>query len=233
MSAEPELAQATPAAARSFGAETTLGRRRRAVRSIHRYSRFVTWMRRMLPAIAIALLLLIAAWPRLQTAMERLQARLPRLDVSQAGDLRMVNLRYTGYDTHGQPVTVTAESARQRPGGKDDVVELQAPKADLTTQSGTWIAVTAETGMYQPSAQQLDLFGKVELFQDKGNTFRTDSAHVDIANGTAEGNDPIEGNGPFGDIRAEGFRIEERGDVVHFFGRSSVDINPREAREKP
>jgi len=87
--------------------------------------------------------------------------------------------------------------------------------------------------MYQPSAQQLDLFGRVELFQDKGNTFRTDSAHVDIANGTAEGNDPIEGNGPFGDIRAEGFRIEERGDVVHFFGRSSVDINPREAREKP
>jgi lipopolysaccharide export system protein LptC len=233
VSAEPELAQATPGAARSFGAKTTLGRRRRAAQSIHRYSRFVTWMRRMLPAVAIGLLLLVAAWPRLQTAMDRLKAQLPRLDVSQAGDLRMVNLRYTGYDKHGQPVTITSESARQRPGGKDDVVELQAPKADLTTQNGTWIAVTAETGMYQPTEQQLDLFGNVELFQDKGNSFRTDSAHVDIAKGTAEGNDAIEGNGPFGDMRAEGFRIEERGDVIRFLGRSSVDVNPREAKEKP
>jgi len=233
VSAEPELAQATPTAARSFGAKTTLGRRRRAAQSIHRYSRFVTWMRRMLPAVAVGLLLLVAAWPRLQTAMDRLKARLPRLDVSQAGDLRMVNLRYTGYDKHGQPVTITAESARQRPSGKDDLVELQAPKADLTTQNGTWIAVTAETGMYQPTEQQLDLFGNVELFQDKGNSFRTDSAHVDIAKGTAEGNDAIEGNGPFGDMRAEGFRIEERGDVIRFLGRSSVDVNPREAKEKP
>jgi len=233
VSAEPELAQATPSATRSFGAETTLGRRRRAVRSIQRYSRFVAWMRRMLPAVAVGLLLLIVAWPRLQTAMEHLKARLPRLDISQAGDLRMVNLRYTGYDKHGQPVTITAESARQRPGGKDDVVELQAPKADLTSQNGIWIALTAETGMYQPGEQQLDLFGNVELFQDKGNTFRTDSAHVDIAKGTAEGSDAVEGNGPFGNVHAEGFRVEERGDVIRFLGKSSVVLIPREAEEKP
>lgn len=233
MSAEPELAQGPPAATREFGAETTLGRRRRAVQSIHRYSRFVAWMRRMLPAIAIGLLLLIAAWPRLQTAVERLRIRLPRLDMSQAGDLRMVGLRYTGYDKHGQPVTITSETARQRPGGRDDVVELQAPKADLTTQAGTWIAITAETGMYQPGEQQLDLFGSVELFQDKGNSFRTDSAHVDIAKGTAEGSDAVEGNGPFGNVRAEGFRIEERGDVIQFLGKASVVVNSREAEEKP
>jgi len=233
VSVEPELIEAGPSAAEGFGRETTLGRRRRATRSIRRYSRFVTWMRRMLPAIAIGLLLLLVAWPRLQTAMDRLKARLPRLDMSQAGDLRMVNLRYTGYDKHGQPVTITAESARQRPGGTDDVVELQAPKADLSTQGGSWTAVTAETGMYQPSEQQLDLFGKVELFQDKGNSFRTDSAHVDIAKGTAEGNDAVEGNGPFGSLRAEGFRIEERGDVIHFLGKSSLVIEPHEGEGKP
>ena len=233
MSVEPELIEAGPTATQGFARETTLGRRRRAVRSIHRYSRFVTWMRRMLPAIAIGLLLMLVAWPRLQTALDRLKAHLPKLDMSQAGDLRMVNLRYTGYDKHGQPVTITAESARQRPGGNDDVVELTAPKADLATQSGSWIAVTGETGMYQPSAQQLDLFGKVELFQDKGNSFRTDSAHVDVAKGTAEGNDAVEGNGPFGNLRAEGFRVEERGDVIKFLGKSSLVLEPHQDEQKP
>jgi len=233
VSAESELAPIAAPAARGLSPETTLGRRRRATQSIHRYSRFVVWMKRMLPAIAAGLLLLLLAWPRLQTAMERLKAKLPRLDISQAGDLRMVNLRYTGYDKHGRPVTITAESARQRPGGKDDVVELQAPKADLTTQNGTWLALTSETGMYQPGDQQLDLFGNVELFQDKGNSFRTDSAHVDIAKGTAEGNEAVEGNGPFGNVRAEGFRIEDRGDVIVFLGKSVLVVNPRDTEEKP
>lgn len=233
MSIEPELADAAPQAGNTFGPRSTLGRRRQAPVRTERYSRFVTWMRRMLPVVAVALLLLIAVWPRLERAVEHLKAHLPRIDFSQAGDLRMVNLRYTGYDKHGQPVTITAEAARQRPGGKDDVVELQSPKMDLTTQSGTWIAITAETGMYQPNEQQLDLFGKVEVFQDKGNTFRTDSAHVDIAQGTAMGNEAVEGNGPFGSIHAEGFRIEERGNVIQFLGKASVLLNPRAAEEKP
>jgi lipopolysaccharide export system protein LptC len=232
VSVEPELAGTAPVASRPFGPQSHLGRRRRAPRPTHRYSRFVAWMKLALPAIAVGLLLLVLVWPRLQTAMDRLRARLPGLDMSLAGDLRMVNLRYTGYDKHDRPVTITAEAARQRP-GKDDLVELQAPKADLTTQNGTWIALTAMTGIYQPGAQQLDLFGNVELFQDKGNSFRTDTAHVDMSKGTAESNDAVEGSGPFGTVRAEGFRIEERGDVIRFLGKSSVVLAPRETKEQP
>ena len=89
------------------------------------------------------------------------------------------------------------------------------------------------TGIYQPGAQQLDLFGNVELFQDKGNSFRTDTAHVDMSKGTAESNDAVEGNGPFGNVHAEGFRIDERGDVIQFLGKSSVLLAPRETKEQP
>jgi hypothetical protein len=38
---------------------------------------------------------------------------------------------------------------------------MEGPKSDLTTASGTWFEVTAQTGIYQPDTQVLDLSGKV------------------------------------------------------------------------
>lgn len=205
--------------------------RRRGVvaKSIERYSRVVARLKVVLPASALALLLLIAAWPRIQSAVEHIKLHAPRLDFSEARNLRMVNLRYAGIDRHDRPFTVTSDVARQRP-NTEDMVELEGPKADMTTQSGTWIAVTADGGVYRPQAQLLDLAGSVELFQDKGNEFVTDKAHVDMGRGTAEGNDPVEGHGPFGTVTAQGFRIGEHGDVIIFIGKTDMVLEPHEPK---
>jgi lipopolysaccharide export system protein LptC len=231
VSVGPDIADSAPVAERPFGPSSTLQRRTRTTRPIHRYSRFVAWMKLALPAAAVALLLLVAVWPRIQSAVERLH-KLPRIDLSQARDLRMVNLHYSGTDRHNRPFTVTADAARQRP-EVDDLVELEGPKADLTTESDSWLALTAYSGIYRPQSQLLDLFGSVELFQDKGNEFKTDSAHVDMAKGTASGDDPIEGHGPFGTIEAEGFRVENQGEIIIFTGNTRLVLEPREAKEQP
>jgi lipopolysaccharide export system protein LptC len=227
----PEVAETAPVVDRPFGPGSRLQRRVRARHPIERYSRFVARMKLALPATAMALLLLVAVWPRIQSAVERLH-KLPRIDLRQARDLRMVNLSYAGRDRHDRPFTVTADAARQRP-EVDDLVELESPKADMTTESGSWLALTAYSGTYQPQAQLLDLFGDVELFQDKGNTFKTDSAHVDMGKGSAEGDDPVQGHGPFGTIDSEGFRIENNGDTVVFTGKAHLYLRPREEREQP
>lgn len=233
MTVGPDVAGAAPTTDRPFGPGSTLQRRTRTSTSwpIEHYSRFVAWMKLALPAAAVALLLLVAIWPRIQSAVERLH-RLPRIDLSQARDLRMVNLHYTGKDRHDRPFTVTADAARQRP-EVDDLVELESPKADMTTQSESWLALTAYSGIYRPQAQLLDLFGDVELFQDKGNTFKTDTAHVDMGKGSAEGDDPIEGHGPFGTIDAEGFRIENNGEIIVFTGKAHLLLMPHEGNERP
>jgi len=190
---------------------------------VARYSRFVTRMKLLMPSLAVGLLLLVAVWPRIQAAMEHVRIPIPRLDTSAARDLKMVNMRYAGFDRHNRPYSVTADVARQRP-GKDDTVELDSPKADMTTENGTWIAVQSYTGLYQPQHQLLDLFGDVEVFQDKGNEFHSDSMHVDMAKSTAESSDPVEGHGPFGTIEAQGFRMEDRGAVIYFLGKSHVTL---------
>ena len=139
------------------------------------YSRFVSLAKRILPAIALVLLVLVAAWPRLQEALERVHFAPPQIDLREAQDVRMVQARYSGIDRQHRPFIITATVARQNPSA-NDIVALEQPKGDMTTTSGSAVAVTARTGIYQPQAQLLDLFGDVRLVQDKGNEFRTGSA---------------------------------------------------------
>lgn len=201
-------------------------RRRLRFASARSYSRFVQWTKLLLPAMAVFLLLLIAVWPRIEAVIERVHFQLPRLDLAEARQLRMVQPRYAGIDRQNRPFVLTAEAAKQAP-RSDDLVSLDGPKGDLTTLSGNWLEITADAGTYLPTPQLLDLFGDVELYQDRGNEFHTDSAHVDMANGTAEGHDPVDGHGPFGHVTAEGFQMYDRGDVLIFTGKTKLDLLPR------
>jgi lipopolysaccharide export system protein LptC len=196
------------------------------------YSRFVGLAKRIFPGVAAVLLVLVAIWPQLQKELEQVRFVLPRLDPQEAQDLRMVSARYTGLDRQNRPFVITADVARQNRNA-DDLVSLEGPKGDLTTLNGSWFELSAYTGLYQPQAQLLDLFGNVQLFQDKGNEFRTDSAHIDMTNGTAEGNEPIEGQGPFGHVSGEGFRIRDRGDIIIFTGKSHLELVPHEKEDLP
>jgi len=190
-----------------------------------RYSRFVYLTKIALPAAAVALLLLVAVWPRLQAAFEVVRFALPRLDLTEARDLHMVKARFTGIDRQNRPFVITAEIARQQP-KLDGLVTLERPKGDLTTTGGNWLELSADTGLYQTQPQLLDLFGNVALFQDKGNEFHSSSAHINMDVGTAEGDDPVTGQGPFGNVAAQGFRILDRGDTIFFTGHTTLNILP-------
>jgi lipopolysaccharide export system protein LptC len=198
----------------------------RVPHAAQRHSRFVYLAKFALPAVACGLLLLIAAWPQLQGAFETVRFAAPRIDLSEARDLHMAKARYTGVDRENRPFTITADVARQKP-KLEGLITLERPKGDLTTASGNWLELSSSAGFYQPEPQLLDLFGEVALYQDKGNEFHSATAHVDMAAGTAEGDDPITGQGPFGSVTAEGFRILDRGDTIVFTGRAKLEIRPR------
>jgi lipopolysaccharide export system protein LptC len=190
------------------------------------HSRFVQRGKWILPSLAASLLLLVATWPQLKSVVDHLHFTLPRIDLSDARNLRMLEPRYTGIDRDNRPYVLTATSATQA-SGSDDIVSLEAPKADMTTNSSSWLQVTSYTGTYQPQPQLLDLYGDVELYQDRGNEFHTDSARVDVANGTATSDQPVTGQGPFGHVTAEGFTMLDRGAVIQFTGKTNLVLLPR------
>lgn len=189
------------------------------------YSRFVARAKRLLPLMAIGLLILVVVWPRLDIHFDRFSL-IPKIDRQQAHDLRMLHARYTGIDKENRPFVITADAAEQMSTDINDLVGLEGPKADVTTADGGWYEASAFTGTYQPQNKMLDLFGSVALYAARGDEFHTDSARVDLGNSNAEGNEHVTGQGPFGHVEAAGFRIVDRGATVIFTGHTDLYLEP-------
>ena len=205
----------------------------------NRHSRRVAMMRVGLPVIGVLLLVIVAVWPRVAPLFDRL--RFAAIDLREARELRMLNPRYAGTDRSGHPFIVIAAIGRQVP-GRDDIVALDQPRADLKSHNGANIVVTADSGLYQSGTQFLDLLGHVTMTHENGTQIVTASARLDAANNAGEGHDPVEGHGPSGDLKAEGFQIVDKGDIVIFTGKSElllrgsksgVDVAPQPASLPP
>lgn len=221
----PDAAAAddAPLAANLVGGADARGTDRRAGGG---YSRFVAWMKVLLPVLSIALIALVIAWPRLKSDDT---FRIGFASVNMGGETEsgMDNARYVGTDDQRRPFSVTADLARQLPGAAGEV-SMELPKADLTLDDGTWLVLTADTGRYVRTQAVLDLIGGVNLFHDTGYEISTEHLSVDLKAGTAEGREPLNGHGPFGELKAQGLRLIDRGKVMYFTGPAQVTLYPPE-----
>lgn len=189
------------------------------------YSRFVRMMKFLLPMVALLLIVLILVWPYLKTEDIGFRISFAALTADQTEDPSMVNPRYLGFDKDNQSYSITADLARKLAQGSMSV-ELEMPKADLTLEDGSWLVVTAESGVFRRLEKTLSLTGAVNLFHDSGYEFRTQRARVDLEKGTAEGDAPVRGQGPFGDLQGEGFRLLDKGKTIIFTGKSKLVLYP-------
>lgn len=190
------------------------------------YGRVVVMLKIALPAIAIVLTAAVVAWPFLE---DRSAAEQTARVLVESGDLdamRMLNPNYAGVDEKEQPFTVTA-TEMHKPSPDSPSIDLTQPKADLLMANGTWAYVTADSGRYDQVSQVLELQGNVNFFQDEGYELRTQGATFDLIGGSAYGFDPVEGQGPFGTLNAQGgFQMLNRGDQITLLGRSNVLVRP-------
>ncbi len=200
-----------------------------------RYSRAVAFLKRLLPMIGAALLLLVAAWPRLAPLLETVRLTVSGIDLRQARELDMLNPRYAGTDRLNRPYVITAAVGHQLP-NRSDLMSLEKPRAEMIVHGGAKVVLTAATAMYQSQPQLLDLFNDVILTHQNGSRFVTQRAHANLANDTAEGNVPVEGHGPSGDIWGQGFRLLDKGDTIIFTGDSRAILRstkPAKAAAQP
>lgn len=185
-----------------------LARRRFAVR----------WTKRLLPALALALLATVAFWPEIEGNEDRSRVSFRRTVQPRAEGLRVVNPRYQGVDELNRPFTITADAAQQP--GSEQILDLEEPRGDLLMTDGSWVYVQSRTGRFDRPANHLDLAGEVTIYHDNGLMLVTNSAAVQMDAGSASGDDPVAAQGGFGTLTSEGFRLTERGAVVVFTGQA-------------
>ena len=189
------------------------------------YSHFVSLLKVVLPATAVALALLVLFWPQLNPLDNRFRLRPVQVSIDDLENLRMVSPRFVGTDERNQPFSITADQATQEAGGSD-VTALANPKGDLTLNNGSWIALTANDGLYHKQTRTLDLWNQVNVFHDAGYEIKTKSAQADLAQGNVSGDDPVEGQGPDSQLRGQGFRIYDKGARLAVTGKSRLLLYP-------
>lgn len=209
-----------PAAAR--GISVTPANRRAAPAS---YSKFVSSMKLLLPVTAFVLMVVVVVWPQIHGIEAGLPLGFGQLKLTDTDDPNMVNARFVGADAKNQPFSITADLAKNILQGSS-AVDLEMPKADIEIKDGSSLVLTANTGVFDKDAKILDLVGSVNLFHDSGYEFNTEAARVDLGQGVAVGDKPIDGQGPFGNLQAEGFRMSDRGKTMYFTGKAKLVINP-------
>ncbi|MFC4169849.1 LPS export ABC transporter periplasmic protein LptC [Teichococcus aestuarii] len=174
----------------------------------------------LLPVGALGLLAAIALWPEFDSAEERGRLAFRRVAQTSAEAMRIASARYQGLDEQNRPYNVTATTATQQV--NTDLIDLERPRADLFMADGAWVLLEAQQGRYARASNQLALSGQVTLWHDDGSTLRTEAAQIDVAGGSARGDRPVAAQGPFGTLVSEGFRLENRGQVVVFTGNAKA-----------
>lgn len=155
----------------------------------------------------------------------------------EAGVVRMVNPKLRGRDNEGEPFQVLAETLIRRPDQANNITELEFPSlldgADEDGVGRLRARIDAERGVYDSDAEILDLYADVDLSTETGYAFRTSHARIFIAERRAEGEEPVEGEGPFGTVSADRWSYTDDGAVLHFEGnvRTVIETGPGDNEE--
>jgi len=190
---------------------------------IDRYSRLLGLAKIVLPGIGLAILAVALLWQDLVPQV--ISGRgVPQIGLEALRRHEMSAPKFVGTDDKNRPYQVEAKSARLAH-AKSDTVILEQPKANITLESGNWLAVTSRGGEFNQKTRIITLNGDVHVFHDANYTFRTEQATFDTATNRAWGDRPVVATGPKGTIESKGFRIEDKGQTIVFTGKTKVVLH--------
>ena len=203
----------------------------RRISAHRRYSRMVELLRYLLPAAALSLVALVVVWPQLISGAGGLIVPIfANAEVDGTDVMLMHNPRYVGQTKDAKPYELTAASAYADP-NLPNRVHLDHPAGTL--EGARDVNLVALKGLYDRAARKLDLNGGVELTTSDGYRFDTASTRINLQEGWAVGNQPIQGSGPTGTLSADRFEIRDKGDVLRFEGRVKVTLPPSPRHPPP
>ena len=189
-------------------------RRRQTDRVNPRRSYIIRILRIAVPSLAAVLLVGTLIWPLINAGEDGLR-RLGQ------GESAMLNARFEGFDSGNRLVSITADQVTRQQ-GRQNLIDLGQPLADVTYDDGSQIAIRANAGRFDEESQQLLLQGDVNLFQPDGFEFTTSRLQIDTRQRAAWTDQPVTGTGPAGTIAGSGIQIYDNGRILVFPGRGRL-----------
>lgn len=189
-----------------------------------RYTRFVLYSKWSLAGLALLLIVALIAWPYFTRDTSGL-----RVSFMSAGSIthkpgllpRMNKPRYSTTTAAGDAFTITGEAAIQQ---SETMIVIEKVNGELVKKDASWLSLSADRAEYEQGSSKLVLKGNVNVVNDVGYNFVTQSASIDTKTMHVVGQESISGVGPSGKLLASGFEITDNGKQVRFGGKSRVSI---------
>lgn len=188
------------------------------------YDAFVVWMRRLLPAIAVLLALLVILFPGLRD--REVSFTLSQEDIVVGQDqVRMVNPSYRGTDSLGRFFRIAAQSGLQA-SPDDPQITLTGITGEMELDAETKALLFSDSGLFLPDDQELRLDGDVLIETTDGNRFTARAAVMNLDNKIARSDAAVAGSGPLGSFVAQSFEIHVDEAVAIFEGGVRMRVDP-------
>lgn len=188
------------------------------------YLKLVRILRLGLPLIALGIVAILFLWPQFKAPI----APVNPTDVSVRGIARneLLNPRYESRDSKNQPFILTAKRAIQS-NEDPDIVVLEDPMADLTLQSGAWVAAQAERGIYSQKAEDLLLEKTVKIYHDAGYHMTSEKIQVKREEQRVFTDVDVFVQGPAGMIKASGMDMNMDQNLLVFLGPVTATLHQK------
>jgi lipopolysaccharide export system protein LptC len=187
-------------------------------REARAHSRLVFVLRRLFPALIVALLGALAAVV-IQTAM-RDSVAAPK---EAPTEIRMIAPHFIGRDDKGRAYNLAARLAVRDDADMQRVI-LGAPVLMLDADSAHPKTLTADRGLYDEDTRILKLSGHVRVDDATASTVATGDAYVDTRSGLVSGVSPISASGPGGSIRANSYSADQKSGRVVLHGGVRAEL---------
>lgn len=192
-------------------------------------ARYSSHIQIALPFLALIVVMAGLVWPLLTGEVVRVPVGRAPVGGDRTDYASLDRPRLSGLDRTDRPYSLAAERATQR--GRDDtVIDLTAPRIELTARNGRRIEVWSDSGRFDRTESHMDFAGNVTARDDRGNTVVAERLRVDPRAGSMISDRPIRGDGPDGEVDAEGIEVRGHGERVIFTGRVRLLLRPDEAQ---
>lgn len=198
-----------------------LGRRKRP-RISRRYTVFVNSMRFVLPVIALAIVTVVLAWPKMDDNFTAVQKK--DIIPQNTGRNELLSPHFESTTQDQNPYVITATRAVQ---DMDDqsIVLLEKPVADVTLKGGDKLNLKSKNGVYRQNEKILVLDGDVNIVTQQDFTIRSQRMNIAVDNKIAWTDTPVHGEGTAGTLDARAMNANNATGIVVFTGPAKLVLN--------
>lgn len=182
-----------------------------------RRTRLVTWLKVLLPLVALGLLSTLFLLAR--TTDPDLAIRYSEVDVSELSKTQQVTgPAYSGSTRDGASISVTAETVRPKD-GDPEMFDAATVAGRFELRDGTTADMTAPEAVIDMGSDAARFLGGVVVLSSDGYRFETETLLASLAVTDVRADTPVRATGPLGTLDAGAMHItqgEEGGYVVVF-----------------